>query len=120
MFTWPIRRSEWSEDIRRFWASNRRAVKGVQRWVTIPYAPQRPHDSECGTPTSRVARHPEAVDLAFGQYVKVENLDAACDLHIGNYNFCRRQDKMRVTPAMAAGVADRLWSFKDLCDSVNR
>ena len=31
-----------------------------------------------------------------------------------NYNFCRTHKPLRVTPAMAAGVMDRLWDINDL------
>jgi hypothetical protein len=31
-----------------------------------------------------------------------------------NYNFCRIHKTLRVTPAMAAGVTDRLWSISDI------
>lgn len=50
--------------------------------------------------------------LAFSK--KLENLENAIALHMAYYNFCWRPGKMRVTPAMAAGVTDRLWSFNDL------
>jgi len=30
------------------------------------------------------------------------------------YNFVRIHNSLRVTPAMAAGVADRLWSLEDV------
>jgi hypothetical protein len=30
------------------------------------------------------------------------------------YNFCWLPGKMRISPAMAAGVTDKLWSFADL------
>ena len=30
------------------------------------------------------------------------------------YNFVRIHKTLRVTPAMAAGITDRLWSFDDL------
>ena len=30
------------------------------------------------------------------------------------YNFCRIHKTLRVTPAMAAGIADRLWSVEDV------
>ena len=35
-------------------------------------------------------------------------------LHFAYYNFCRIHQTLRVTPAMAAGVADRVWSLSDL------
>jgi hypothetical protein len=31
-----------------------------------------------------------------------------------NYNFCRIHKTLRVTPAMAASVTDRLWSISDI------
>jgi len=31
-----------------------------------------------------------------------------------NYNFCRTHKPLRVTPAMAAGVMDRVWDINDL------
>ena len=52
--------------------------------------------------------------LALGFSKKLANLEAAVNLHMADYNFCWRPGKMRVTPAMAAGVTRRLWSFNDL------
>lgn len=52
--------------------------------------------------------------LALGFSKKVENLEAAVNLHMAYYNFCWRPGKMRITPAMAAGVTQSLWSFNDL------
>jgi hypothetical protein len=31
-----------------------------------------------------------------------------------HYNFVRIHQSLRVTPAMAAGVTDRLWEFEDV------
>ncbi|MFH1278810.1 MAG: hypothetical protein ABIK65_10580 [Candidatus Eisenbacteria bacterium] len=45
---------------------------------------------------------------------KIENLRAALALHFAHYNFCRIHKTLWVTPAMAAGVTDRLWSVEDL------
>ena len=39
---------------------------------------------------------------------KVENLEHAVSLHFMYYNFVRIHKTLRVTPAMAAGVTDRL------------
>lgn len=52
--------------------------------------------------------------LALGFSKKIENLQAAVNLFVAYYNLCWRPGKMRVSPAMAAGVTDRLWSFDDL------
>ncbi len=45
---------------------------------------------------------------------KIENHCHAIALHFMYYNFCRIHKTLRVTPAMAAGVTDRLWSIEDL------
>jgi IS1 family transposase len=45
---------------------------------------------------------------------KVENHTAAVALHTMFYNFVRIHQTLKVTPAMAAGVTDRLWEISDL------
>lgn len=45
---------------------------------------------------------------------KVENHAHAVALHMMYYNFVRIHKTLRVTPAMAAGVADRLWEITDI------
>lgn len=45
---------------------------------------------------------------------KVENHAHAVALHMMYYNFVRIHKTLRVTPAMAAGVADRLWEIGDI------
>ena len=52
--------------------------------------------------------------MALGFSKKWENLEAAINLHVAYFNFCWRPGEMRVTPAMAAGVTNRLWRFDDL------
>jgi IS1 family transposase len=47
---------------------------------------------------------------------KVENLQAAVALHFAHYNFVRVHKSLRVTPAMAAGVSDTLWSLEELVE----
>ena len=47
---------------------------------------------------------------------KVENLGAAVALHFAHYNFVRVHRSLRVTPAMEAGVSDRLWSLDELVE----
>jgi hypothetical protein len=48
------------------------------------------------------------------QRAKVENLRAAVALHFAHYNFVRVHSSLRVTPAMAAGITDHLWTMEDL------
>ncbi len=45
---------------------------------------------------------------------KVENLAAAVSLHFMHYNFGRVHKTLGVTPAMAAGVADHAWTFREI------
>jgi IS1 family transposase len=45
---------------------------------------------------------------------KVENHAHAVALHMMYYNFVRIHKTLRVTPAMAAGVSDRLWDITDI------
>lgn len=45
---------------------------------------------------------------------KLENLKAALALHFAYYNFVRIHRSLRVTPAMAAGVTDRVWGLEEL------
>lgn len=45
---------------------------------------------------------------------KIENHAAAVALYYFAYNFVRIHRTLRVTPAMAAGVTDRLWEVSDL------
>ena len=45
---------------------------------------------------------------------KVENHACAIALHTMFYNFVRIHQTLKVTPAMAAGVADKLWEIDDI------
>ena len=58
--------------------------------------------------------------LTNGFSKKVENLKAAVSLHFAHYNFVRLHKSLRVTPAMAAGVSDRLWTLEELVEQTSR
>ena len=45
---------------------------------------------------------------------KVQNLGHAVALHFLHYNFCRVHQTLGTTPAVAAGVADHVWSIDEL------
>jgi len=45
---------------------------------------------------------------------KVENHAQSVALHFMYYNFVRIHQTTRITPAMAAGVTDKLWSIEDI------
>jgi IS1 family transposase len=45
---------------------------------------------------------------------KIENHAAAVALHFIHYNFARIHKTLRITPAMAAGLSDHVWSFEEI------
>ena len=45
---------------------------------------------------------------------KLENHTWAVALHVMFYNFVRIHSTLRTSPAMAAGIADRLWEMSDI------
>lgn len=47
---------------------------------------------------------------------KVENHAQSVALHFMYYNFVRIHQTLRVTPAMAAGISDKLWNVEDIVD----
>jgi IS1 family transposase len=53
--------------------------------------------------------------LAFSK--KLENLKAAVGLHFAYYNFVKRHNTLRCTPAMAAGVTGTFWTVGDLVEA---
>lgn len=48
---------------------------------------------------------------------KMDNHIAATALHFAHYNFVRRHNTLRTSPAMAAGISDTLWSVEDLVEA---
>jgi len=52
--------------------------------------------------------------LTNGFSKKFDNHVHALALYFAFYNFCRIHKSLRVTPAMAAGVTDRLWTLGDI------
>ena len=80
----------------------------------------RPQDA--GISTSRIERQNwtlrtnlrRLTRMSNGFSRKLENLKATVALHFCTYNFCRIHRALRVTPAMAAGVAESIWSIDAL------
>jgi IS1 family transposase len=74
--------------------------------------------------TSYVERQNWSVRTAMRRYTrlsngfsrKIENHAAAVALYYFSYNFIKIHRTLRVTPAMAAGITDRLWSVSDLVE----
>ena len=113
----------------------------VKMYGATAAAPGRYSPAECtGAKKVRVTGSPNPADV-FTSYVerqnltmrmhmrrftrltnafskKVENHAHAVALHMMYYNFVRIHKTLRVTPAMAAGVADRLWEIADIAKLV--
>ena len=47
---------------------------------------------------------------------KLDSFKAAIGLHFGYYNFVKRHNTLRMTPAMAAGIEPSFWSVADLIE----
>lgn len=102
--------------------------------------PERKYSPEnfCGTKVSVVAGDPDGekistsyverqnltmrmsmrrfTRLTNGFSKKVENHAHAVALHFMYYNFGRIHKSLRITPAMAAGVADHVWSLAEIAE----
>lgn len=57
--------------------------------------------------------------LTNGFSKKVENHAAAIALHFMWYNFGRKHQTLKTTPAMAAGIADHIWSVGEIVSLVD-
>lgn len=50
---------------------------------------------------------------------KISNHCYALGLHFFIYNFCRKHGTIKTTPAIAAGVADKVWAIEDVIDMID-
>jgi len=97
-------------------------VTGVERTV-IAGTPDQAHIC-----TSHVERQNLTMRMSMRRFTrltnafskKLENLQAAVALHFAHYNLVRLHKTLRVTPAMAANVTDRLWSLEELVDQTSK
>ena len=97
-------------------------VTGVERTV-IAGSPDQAHIS-----TSHVERQNLTMRMSMRRFTrltnafskKFENLQAAVSLHFAHYNLVRLHKTLRVTPAMAANVTDRMWSLEELVDRTSK
>src|ERR1700733_8974677 len=75
--------------------------------------------------TSYVERQNLTLRMASKRFARLSNgfskkIDchlAAISLHVAFYNLCRVHESLRSTPAMALGIADRVWTIGDLVDA---
>ena len=58
--------------------------------------------------------------LTNGFSKKVENLEHALALHYMHYNYVRIHKTLRCTPAMEAGLTNRLWTARDIAELLER
>lgn len=55
--------------------------------------------------------------LTYAFSKKLENFEAAVALHFAYYNFVKRHNTVRMTPAMAAGIERDFWTVGDLVEA---
>jgi IS1 family transposase len=90
-------------------AVDRQAINGEPENISTSYV-ERSHltlRQSC----KRFAR------LGTGYSRRVENHCAAVSLYVAHYNLCRTHEALRTSPAVALGVADRVWTIGDLLDA---
>jgi IS1 family transposase len=87
------------------------------------------YDAVSGAPaeisTSYVERNNLTIPMASKRFARLSNgfskkIDchlAAVSLHVAFYNLCRTHEALRMTPAMALGITDRVWSIGDLIEA---
>lgn len=77
--------------------------------------------------TSHVERHNLTMRMQMRRFTrltnafskKIENHCHALALYFVFYNFAKMHKTLRMTPAMAAGITDRLWSIRDIASMID-
>jgi hypothetical protein len=72
--------------------------------------------------TSYVERHNLIMRMGMRRFTrltngfskKIENHAAMVSIHAVYYNFARIHKTLRITPAMAAGLSDHIWSLEEI------
>jgi len=90
-------------------AVERKAVMGEPEHISTSYVERQ--NLTIRMASKRFAR------LSNGFSKRLECHLAAVALHVAFYNLCRVHESLRSTPAMALGIADRVWTIGDLLDS---
>jgi len=90
-------------------AVQRDVVSGVPAEISTSYVERQ--NLTLRMASKRFAR------LSNGFSKKLEPHLCAVALHVAFYNLCRVHEALRSTPAMALGIADRVWTIGDLIDA---
>jgi IS1 family transposase len=91
--------------------SEKKAVFGYPDWDLVSTSYVERLNATTRLHMKRLAR----LTHAFSK--KSETFEAAVGLHFAYYNFLRRHNTLRCTPAMAAGVEQSFWSVGDLVEA---
>jgi IS1 family transposase len=89
--------------------------------VRVTGSPERKHVS-----TSYVERQNLTMRMSMRRFTrltngfskKLDNHMHALALYFAFYNFCRIHKTLKVSPAMAAGITDKLWSLEDIAERI--
>ena len=87
----------------------RRVVSGRPRHVSTSYV-------ERSNLTLRMQQR-RFTRLTNGFSKKLQNHKAAVALFVSHYNLCRVHETIRITPAMALGVTDHIWTIGELVEA---
>lgn len=87
----------------------RRWVIGAQRKICTSYV-------ERGNLSVRIASR-RFTRLTNGFSKKLANHVAAVSLYVTHFNLCRVHESLRITPAMAMGITDHIWTIGELVDA---
>lgn len=85
------------------------AVSGVPAQISTSYVERQNLTLRMGS--KRFAR------LSNGFSKKIDCHLAAISLHVAFYNLCRTHEALRMTPAMALGITDHVWSVAELIEA---
>jgi transposase-like protein/IS1 family transposase len=97
-------------------------VISVEKWATIG----RPDEERICT--SHVERQNKTLRMQIRRFTRLTdghskkwaNHEAATALFLAYFNYCRIHSTLKVTPAMAAGLTDHVWSVRELLSTAAR
>jgi hypothetical protein len=63
---------------------------------------------------ARATKKGQCISLQFHAVESFDNHAAMVAIHAVYYNFARIHKRLRITPAMAAGLSDHVWSLEEI------